>query len=52
MENAGLVFGIAFDRLLVGALQMRDQLEYFWTQSIGANLDHTIDSRNTLFFVG
>lgn len=29
MENPGLVFGIAFDRLLVGALQMRDQLEYF-----------------------
>jgi len=29
MENPGLVFGITFDRLLVGALQMRDQLEYF-----------------------
>lgn len=29
MENPGLVFGIAFDRLLVGTLQMRDQLEYF-----------------------
>ncbi|MDA9053706.1 GNAT family N-acetyltransferase [Planktomarina temperata] len=29
MENPGRVFGIAFDRLLVGVLQMRDQLEYF-----------------------
>ena len=29
MENPGLVFGIVLDRLLVGALQMRDKLEYF-----------------------
>jgi len=29
MENPGLVFGIVLDKFLVGALQMRDQLEYF-----------------------
>jgi len=29
MENPGLVFGIMLNRLLVGALQIRDQLEYF-----------------------
>ncbi|MGB1265601.1 MAG: hypothetical protein ACPG6L_07710 [Nereida ignava] len=28
-ENAGLVFGIVIGRLLVGAIQVRDQLEYF-----------------------
>lgn len=51
MENPGLVFGIAFDRLLVGALQMRDQLEYFLDPIIGGKvLQHVLSGKRLIGF--